>query len=194
MSWWHKKRCRSRSRGWSHFNQGPWWKEPRWPNDKIRYAYLCLNFIMSCRMVADNVDHYIYLKKHDRGKRISSSERMQKGISRTRWNQHNMSSYKVWGGWLRLQNLIRNLEEWNVWERKRSWPLQPWWKQSTSKDQEELTRKSPEKIWRLWWKFGKDRNPWQHISLGRFVNMNARCWYLQKDVMMKSPLVRYNLS
>ena len=65
---------------------------------------LVFNIIMSCRMVAGNMDHYFYLEKHDQGKRISFSERMQKGIGHTRWNQHNMSSYEVWGGWLQLGN------------------------------------------------------------------------------------------
>ena len=54
-------------------------------------------------MVVDKMDHYFYLEKHDQGKRISSSERMQEGISHTRWNQHNMSSYVIWGGWQQLE-------------------------------------------------------------------------------------------
>jgi len=35
---------------------------------------------------------------------ISSSERTQEGISHTRWNQHNMSSYEVWGHWPQWRN------------------------------------------------------------------------------------------
>ena len=34
------------------------------------------------------------------------------------------------------------------------------------KDQEDLTKKSPRKIWRLWWKSEKDEYHWQWISLG----------------------------
>lgn len=45
---------------------------------------LVLNIIMPRRMVAGNMDHYFYIEKHDQGKRISSSEKMQEGISHTR--------------------------------------------------------------------------------------------------------------
>ena len=38
------------------------------------------NIVMSCHMVVGNMDHYFYLEKHDQGKRISSSKRLQEGI------------------------------------------------------------------------------------------------------------------
>jgi len=45
---------------------------------------LVFNIIKLCHMVVGNMDHYFYLGKHDQGKWISSSERMQEGINHTR--------------------------------------------------------------------------------------------------------------
>lgn len=45
---------------------------------------LVSSIINPCRMVVGNMDHYFYLEKHDQGKSMSSSERMQEGIRNTR--------------------------------------------------------------------------------------------------------------
>lgn len=51
-------------------------------------------------MAIDNVDHCSILRGTIK-ERMSSLEGMQECMCHifTRWNQHNMSSYGVWGGW-----------------------------------------------------------------------------------------------
>ena len=86
MGWWYDDIRGEADQGIEDlFNQGSYWKKPRWPKGK-EVCMLVFNIIMSFCMVAGNMDHYFYLEKHDQKKRISSSERMQESISHTRWN------------------------------------------------------------------------------------------------------------
>jgi len=55
--------------------------------DDLKVNEVCMlvfNTIMSCHMVAGNMDHYFYLETHDQRQRISSSEKIQEGIGHTR--------------------------------------------------------------------------------------------------------------
>ncbi len=55
--------------------------------DDLKVNEVCMlvfNIIMSCCVVASNMDHYFYHEKHDQKKMISYSEGMQEGISHTR--------------------------------------------------------------------------------------------------------------
>lgn len=107
----------------------------------------------SCHMVAGNMDQCSILSTWSK-ERISSLKGMQgcMGHTFTRRNQHNMSSYELWGGWLQLTN-----SDWKLLGmkcvkkgRKRLWICNLGKGNQHLKDQEDLTRISPWKIWRLW--------------------------------------------
>ena len=55
--------------------------------DDLKVNEVCMlvfNIIMSCHMVANDMDHYFYLEKHDQRKGISSYERFSEGMVHAR--------------------------------------------------------------------------------------------------------------
>ena len=86
---------------------------------------------------------------------ISSFDRMQEGMGQTltRWNQHNMSSYEIWGGWRTLEELWLEVPRKEMCEERKKEII----KYATMEEAiniqglKYLTMISPWKIWRPWW-------------------------------------------
>ena len=142
---------------------------------------LVFNIIISCHMVASNMDYCFYLEKHDQEKKISSSKRIQESISHTRWNQHNMSSYEVWGGWIQFINSNWNILGMECVRKEEIMRYATLIKAiNIQKTKKTWLGNLLEKIWRLWWKSEKDRDPWQWISLG-----DVSTWIQDDDTYRK---------
>ena len=68
-----------------------------------------------------------------------------------------MSSYEVWGSWLKLwlkalgNGMCEEGRDCEICNHDEG--------NQHPKDQEDLTKESLEKIWRLWWNSRKDRDP-----------------------------------
>ena len=128
---------------------------------------LVFNIIKSCCMVAGNVDHYFYLEKHDQEKKD-----LLLWKDAVRHKSHYMKSTYyalIWS--MRWLNMIKELwlkaprngmseegRDREIWNHGKG--------NQHLEDQEYLTRKSSEKIWRLLWKSRKYGDSWKWIYLG----------------------------
>ena len=59
-------------------------------------------------------------QEHDQSKTISSLGKIHEGMVHilTRWNQHNMSSYGIWGGWQKWRKYDWKFLGRNMWIKK----------------------------------------------------------------------------
>ena len=137
--------------------------------------------------------HHFYRKKHDRGKRNSYSKRMQKRIIHNRWNQHNMSSYKVGGGWIQLRKSC-----WNLLGKEcvRKEEIMRYASMMKAINIQRTKKISLINLLVIYEDSDESLEKMETIDNGylwRCVNMNVGFWHLQKDLMIKSHLVRYDL-
>ena len=70
-------------------------------------------------MVSDIMNECSTLKTWSKGS-ISTCERMNEGMvqTMTKWNQHNVSPYEIWGGWKSRSNYDWKFLWGNVWIKK----------------------------------------------------------------------------
>ena len=99
-----------------------------------------------------------------------------------RWNKHNMSSYVILGVVYK-----QGTGNWKLLGMKMCWETKEEIikcnrvkRQLSSRSQEDVTRRSPGRICRLWQKSGKEEDPWQNISLG-----NVSIWIKDFDAYRK---------
>ena len=132
-------------------------------DSKWRWGMLSVDIIKVMSYGYREQESLLYLKTHDQRNNFLL-QRMQECMNHVfiRWNQHNMSSYGNMK-WLTTTKELWSSWEWNAWIKEgRDREICNHGKgNQLPKTQEDLTRKSPRKIWRYWWKSGKDEDPWQ---------------------------------
>ena len=98
----------------------------------------------------------------------------------------------VWGSWWPLKN-FESSWEWKTWGWRRSWNMQPWWRQLTSRGlgrlDQETSQNDVKNLMEVW----KIEDPWQYISLGDVSTCMQDDWYLQEDVTRRRPSPKGNI-
>ena len=127
--------------------------------DDLKENEVCMlvfNIIESCHMVIGSIDKCFISRAWSKEK--ISFKRMQEGMGHTlsRWNQHNMSSYGIWGGW-QIGGTITGSSSKEMCEERKEEIMKyaTMEKVFNIRGLKDLTRISPWKIWKIWWSLKK---------------------------------------
>lgn len=103
------------------------------------------------------------------------------------WNQHNIYSYVIWGGWQKLEEFCLEIPGNEMCKERKEEIVE------YATMEKEIKIRKTKKIWQgylheiyedsdgVW----KRKRPLTIYIYGRCVNMYARCWCKLEDVMLK---------